>query len=326
MSLPSEREALQGNSACPNARFERPLRGVIVPLVTPLTSRDTLDVEGLSRLLKHVLEGGVHGIFLLGTTGESAALSGRLRRELLMRVCRGVEGRVPVVVAVSDTCLAESLRLAEDAALSGAAAIVVTTPYYLPLEDRELVSYVRAVATESPLPVFLYNIPELTKSWFSIEVLEELLELEKVIGFKDSSGDFEYFEQVRSLAVRRHDWSMLMGSEILVVEAIRAGAQGCVAGGANIFPGLFVRFYEAALNDDEECITTLQQVVRELGHIYQFGKYAVGSIRGIKCALSIMQLISDRMEEPFESSDSAQRETIQDQLRRIDSCLGADNA
>jgi 2-dehydro-3-deoxy-D-pentonate aldolase len=326
MSLPSEREALESHSALPDAQFERPMRGVIVPLVTPLLSRDTLDVEGLNRLLMHVLDGGVNGIFLLGTTGESAALSGRLRRELLVRVCRGVEGRVPVVVAVSDTCLVESLRLAEDAALAGAAAVVVTAPYYLPLDNQELVGYVHEVASESPLPLYLYNIPELAKSCFSTKVLTELLDVEKVVGFKDSSGDFEYFKQVRALAVRRPDWSLLMGSEILTVDAIRAGAHGCVAGGANIFPRLFVSLYEASLTNDKERTATLQQVVRELSQLYRFGKYAVGSIRGIKCALSVMGLTKDRMADPFASADSAQREAIQSQLRQIDSRLSARHA
>lgn len=296
----------------------RPLQGVIVPLVTPLLSCDELDVPGLDRLMDHVIQGGVHGIFLLGTTGESAALSGRLRRELVAHVCRQVEGRVPVLVGISDTSLVESLRLADDASQAGAAAVVVTAPYYLPLETRELANYVRTISNESPLPVYIYNMPELAKTWFSTDVLAELLDLENVAGLKDSSGDFAYFEQARVILSNRPDWSHLIGSESLMAEAICAGAHGCVAGGANIWPRLFVSLYEACLWNDEKRIAAFQRDVLDLSELYRFGEYAVGTIRGIKCALSVMSLINDMMAAPFCSANDSQRETIAEHLRRFD--------
>ena len=94
----------------------KPLRGVVPPLVTPLLDNDTLDVEGLERLVEHILGGHVHGLFLLGTTGEAPDLSYALRHELVKRVCKQVKGRVPVLVGVTDTVFPESLRLAQTAA------------------------------------------------------------------------------------------------------------------------------------------------------------------------------------------------------------------
>lgn len=289
---------------------DRPLRGVIVPLITPLVSRDELDVEGLKRLVEHVLDGGVHGIFLLGTCGESAALCSRVRRQLVTHVCRQVRGRVPVLVGISDTALVETLRLAEDVANAGAAAVVVTTPYYLPLEPAELVSYIRTVSDESPLPVFLYNMPDLARAWYSIPVLKELLDLENVIGLKDSSGDESYFEAAQLVAQRRPDWSLLMGSEGRMASAIRAGAHGSVAGGANICPKLFAEVYAAALANDETQLAELQQRIVQLSNIYQFGGYAVGTIRGIKCALKQMSITSDGMAAPFFAANETEQKAI----------------
>ncbi len=107
-----------------------PLRGIIPPMVTPLLDRDTLDVPGLERLIEHILRGGVHGLFVLGTTGEAPSLSHRLRRELVERTCRQVNDRVPVLVGITDTAFVESVQMACIAAEAGASAVVLAPPYY----------------------------------------------------------------------------------------------------------------------------------------------------------------------------------------------------
>ena len=113
-----------------------PLRGIVPPMVTPLIDRDTLDRAGLERLLEHILAGGVHGLFILGTTGEGPSLSYRLRRELIDQVCRQVAGRVPVLVGITDTAYVESLNVARHAAAAGVAAVVLAPPYYMPEGNR----------------------------------------------------------------------------------------------------------------------------------------------------------------------------------------------
>ncbi len=144
----------------------RPLRGVIVPLVTPLRDGETLDGEGLERLVDHVLAGGVHGIFVLGTTGEAVGLGRPLREELVRRVCARVAGRVPVLAGITDTVFADSVGLARAAAEAGARGVVSAPPYYFPAGQPELVEHLRHLAARLPLPLFLYNIPSLVKVAF----------------------------------------------------------------------------------------------------------------------------------------------------------------
>src|SRR5690349_11754783 len=98
-------------------------RGIIPPIVTPLRSRDALDEPGLERLIEHILAGGVHGLFVLGTTGEAPSLSYRLRREMIARTCKQVAGRVPVLAGITDTAIVEAMHLAEFAAEAGAQAL-----------------------------------------------------------------------------------------------------------------------------------------------------------------------------------------------------------
>jgi dihydrodipicolinate synthase/N-acetylneuraminate lyase len=290
-----------------------PLAGVIPPLITPLADRDRLDLPGLERLVEHVITGGVDAIFLLGTSGEFAALSARQRRDLIARVARQVAGRAPLVVGISDTSITESLALASHATVAGVAAVVVTVPYYLPPSQDELVAYVRAIATAQPLPILLYNIPALTRTRFELDTVLRLAEVDRVIGMKDSSGELANLEEIRR-RLPRSDWSLLVGVEHLFAPAVRAGLQGCVPGGANLAPRLFADLYAALKTGDAPRISELEARVKSLGRIYRIaGEGAPGIVRGLKTAAELMGLCSARMTEPFAPATSAER----DQIRTI---------
>jgi 2-dehydro-3-deoxy-D-pentonate aldolase len=309
-------EHASGNAS----RHPRPLRGVVPPLATPLRGRDQLDHIALARLVDRVVAGGVHGLFVLGTTGEAAALSTRLRRELVDLVVELVEGRIPILVGVSDTALVESLAAAEHAARAGADAIVATTPYYLPLEQPELLDYFRSLHDESPLPLYLYNMPGLTKTWISLDVIGAAMELPNVVGLKDSSGDLAYFAEVAGQLGRRPDWSLLIGPEMLMVDAIARGGHGCVGGGANVHPQLFVRLFEAVVRGDPSKADRLQEEVTQLSVLYDDGLYGASAVRGIKCALSLLGLCHEQMAAPFRPVLDEQRALIAESLRKLGLC------
>ena len=295
----------------------RPLRGIVPPLATPLTSRDQLDHAALERLVERTIVGGVHGLFILGTTGEAAALSGRMRREIVERVTRQVAGRIPVLVGVSDTSLADALTASKHATDAGADAVVATTPYYVPLEQSELFEFFRALHDESPLPLYLYNMPGLTKTWISLEVVRAAMDLPNVHGLKDSSGDLGYFRDVANELHRRPDWSLLVGPESLLVDTLALGGHGCVGGGANVWPQLFVALYDAAVRGDLAEVERLQGLLSELALIYSDGQYGACAIRGIKCALSILGICDEQMAAPFRPSPLAQRAAIVDRLAEL---------
>lgn len=297
-----------------SANRPRRFHGIVPPLVSPLTDRDTLDESGLRRLIEHVIDGGVHGIFILGTTGEAPSLSYRLRCELIGRVCELVDDRVPVLVGITDTAFIESINLAEIAADAGADAVVLATPYYFPAGQSELTRYVQHLAKESPLPLMLYNMPALTKVWFELETLHELASIDRIIGIKDSSGDLAYFERLMSLRTARPDWSIMMGPEHLLSEAIRLGGDGGVSGGANVFPRMFVECYNAAIAGDRLRVTDIARRIDDFQRIYDVGKYASRHIKATKCALSVLGICDDFMAEPFQRFNSDDRTKIRDIL------------
>jgi 4-hydroxy-tetrahydrodipicolinate synthase len=296
----------------------KPLRGIIPPLVTPLEGRDTLDTAGLERLIEHVLAGGVHGLFILGTTGEAPSLSYRLRYEVIERVCKQVKGRVPVLVGITDTSFVESVNIARKARDSGAQAVVLAPPYYFPAGQSELLEYLKHLTPELPLPVFLYNMPSYTKLFFEPETIRAAADLPGISGIKDSSGNMIYFRRLQCLLKDHPNFSLLMGREELLAEAILFGGHGSVCGGANLLPQLYVELYNAACEKDLPKMEALHQKVMQLsGAIYNVGRYESSFLKGIKCALSCMGICSDFMAEPFHRFRQVEHKVIQEYIKEL---------
>jgi dihydrodipicolinate synthase/N-acetylneuraminate lyase len=296
----------------------RPLRGIIPPMATPLASIDALDLPGLEVLVEHILAGGAHALFLLGTTGEGPALSYRVRRELIERVCAQVGTRVPVLVGITDTAYAESLHLAEFAAKSGAAAVVVAPPFYFRISQSDILRLIESLAKGSALPLYLYNQPELTKISFQPETVARAAEIPNVWGLKDSSGHMSYLKEVLSLVGKVHpEFSILVGPEHLLAEALLCGAHGGVPGGANIYPTLPVRLYQAFLDGRHDEMQELQaQMVRIGDPIWNASETEPGYLRRLKCALSVLGLCSGVPTWPYQQSTQDERRQIEEHLRQ----------
>jgi 4-hydroxy-tetrahydrodipicolinate synthase len=291
--------------------------GIIPPLVTPLTGRDTLDAAGLERLVEHVIAGGVTGIFILGTTGEGPSLGYRLRRELIERTCALVRRRVRVLVGITDTAFVESVSVAHTAADAGADAVVLAPPYYLPEAQPELQEYLACLVPELPLPLFLYNMPSLTKVQYELETLRRAMDNPRIIGLKDSSGNMTYFHHAIGLLQHRPDWSLLIGPEELLADAVFAGGHGGVSGGANVFPQLYVDLYSAARDGNIALARQLHARVMRVGDLYRIGRHSSAIIKGIKCALSLQGICDDCMAEPFHRFREPERSRIQQLLHAI---------
>ncbi len=287
-------------------------------MITPLKGRDALDTEGMERLIEHILAGGVSGLFILGTTGEAPSLSYRLRREVVERACRQVDGRVPVLVGITDTSFVECVRLARFAADSGAAGLVAATPYYFPAGQPELIEHLEHLLTELPRPLLLYNMPSMTKVSFARETVRWAVQQPGIVGLKDSSGDMLYFQDILEIAEARPDWAALVGPEELTAETVLLGGHGGVNGGANFKPRLYVDLYEAAASRDVERMLELNREVQSITRaIYRVGKHASAVIKGIKCVLSLKGICDDYMAEPFHRFRATERELVEQRARAL---------
>ena len=275
------------------------LRGIVPPLVTPLRDDGTLDEAGLANVVDRAIGGGVHGLFVLGTTAEWASLDDVVRRRVVDVVAEAAAGRVPLYVHVTDTRLNASVALAHHARAAGASAVVAAAPYYLPLQQAELARYVELMLDRQPLPVVLYNIPQFTKTRYDPATVARLLANPRVIGIKDSSGDLQYQRDLIALARPRPDFAVLCGDERYMLEMVRAGAHGCVGGGANLLPRLLVALYRAAAAGDVAQSDQLQAELSRLAVLYDAPSVA-GGIRNLKSALAQLGVIAtDRLCDPY---------------------------
>lgn len=294
------------------------LRGIIPPMVTPLRGNDELDREGTVRLTEHLIAGGVHALFLLGTTGEAQSLTYRLRYDFVSLVCRQVAGRVPVLVGVTDTAFVESIRLAEHAARSGAAGVVAAPPYYFAPSQQELIEYYTALADALPLPLYLYNMPSHVKVFLEPATVGTLAGHPNIAGLKDSSANMTYFQTLLHHLGGDPGFSLYVGPEELTGECVLMGADGGVNGGANIFPGLYVGMYEAACTHDIARVRELQHRIMQISAtIYTVGKYGSSYLKGVKCALSLLGICDDYLSYPYRKFRAGERARIRQALEAL---------
>ncbi len=294
------------------------LRGIVPPIVTPLLDDNTLDIAGLERLIEHVVAGGVHGIFILGTTGESQSLGFSLRCEMIKESARILKNRIPLLVGISDTSIADSVALANVAAENGADAVVSAPPYYYAAAQPELIDFYNVLLEQLPLPLFLYNMPMHTKTSFAPATIRKIAENPKVIGFKDSSASGGYFQSVMHEFRDRPDFALFVGPEEMMGESVMMGAHGGVNGGANMFPKLYVELYKAAADKNVDKVRELHAKVMQVSaSIYNVGAFGSSYLKGVKAGLNVLGICSDVLATPFTKFDEADKAKIRKAIEEL---------
>ena len=287
-----------------------PLKGIIPPMITPLKSNDELDRLGVERLIEHIIGGGVHGLFLLGTNGEGPSLSYRIKKEFLKLSCEIIKGRVPVLVGITDSAFSGAIEMAEYSKSVGVDSVVVAPPFYFPATESEMINYVEKMAATTPLPFVLYNMPMHTKINLTIPTIQRAKDL-GCIGIKDSSGDMANLYMLIDAFKEDQNFAVFAGTELYLPDAVMGGAHGAVAGGANVFPKLFVELYEAALIRDHEKISILRnQIIWLCNTMYVVSPSAARITISFKTALSILGICSDEMALPLKKLEGEDREKI----------------
>ena len=226
------------------------LTGVVPPLISPLTDGGDVDGGATVGLVEHVLGGGCTGLFVLGGCGEGAWLTTAQRDGVVRAAVKAAAGRVPVLAGVmlpGTGPAAEAARRARD---EGADAVVVGSPYYFAVDADAHRRHVEAVIEAGGLPALLYNIPQCTHHTLAPETVRALARDARVLGIKDSAGDFLAFQ--RFLAVRREraSFRVLQGYEALLASSALQGGDGFVPGVSNVAPRLCVDLLHAARRGD----------------------------------------------------------------------------
>lgn len=284
--------------------------GIIVPIPTPMLRFDSLDVDGLSKMIERLIKAGVSGISILGHTGEEHCLDHIMKKAMISETCRIVDGRVPLLVSISDTSFNESYVLAGVAHDCGATAMVFSPPYYLTAGQAEIVDFFEELLNAIPLPIVLYNIESPANIKIEPATILRLMENERIVGLKDSSADIIYMKRVMEcIKEKRPSFKLYCGKEEVLFETLMLGGNGGFAGGANLFPELYVKIFEELKGGNYDACRRLQHIMMEINKtIFSIGHYHSSYLKGIKCALNLMGLIADDyMALPFHKFNEPER-------------------
>jgi len=284
------------------------LAGIVPPLATPLQADESLDQAALDRMVDRLLAAGVHAIFVAGSTGEFAALTDDVRKQVVEQTVQRVAGRVPVLVGVGDSGTRRCEAWARQAEAAGADAVVAILPYYYatPSTD-EVLAHFEALAGATGLPLVLYNIPSRTKSAIPVEAVARLRTQERVIGIKDSAEEMNTF--YRLLELRSERFHVLQGSEMQCLASLLLGADGAVLGISNLAPRLCVNLYQAARAGQLDLARSYQAVMADLNRIYFLPH--TSPYGSLKYALSLLGVCQPHVTRPLASPDAAARGQIE---------------
>jgi 4-hydroxy-tetrahydrodipicolinate synthase len=287
-------------------------KGIIPPVVTPFRDDGEVDTDSLARLIDHLIRGGVHGVFLLGSSAEIGAMTPDQRDQILETGIAAVKGRVPVYAGIIDMGTRAVLRHAKRAAEFGVDGLVATPPYYIHPSDDEIVAHFRAIAGAVSLPVVAYNIPTNMHTKLEPGVVARLAKEGLVVGVKDSGRSDANFRRTVMATEGVEGFACLTGSEVTVDFAMMAGGVGAVPGLGNVDPAGYVGLYDALVAGDYAEARRRQERLVRLGKIRSQAKRpevgtTAASIGGYKTALKVLGVIeSNTMAAPMTALEAAE--------------------
>ena len=225
-------------------------RGIVVPIVTPIDKKGQFDAAAYRRLIDYLADNGIHGVFPFGTTGEFYAFDQGFYREVLDVTKEAVAGRMAIYAGANDISTAGAIRIAkavED--VGGIDALSVLTPMFISQTQEELYEYYKAIASETSLPIVIYNNRPKTNVTVEPRTVAKLAEIDHIIAVKDSTGDMTNTEEYLRLT-RGMDFHVMMGRDTLIYGALCYGASGAIASCANVAPRMAVDIYEKFMAGD----------------------------------------------------------------------------
>lgn len=298
--------------------------GIVPPVVTPLTESGEIDVPSLHRLIDHLIDGGVHALFALGSSGEAVYFTNAQRAQILTEIVSYTDGRVPVYGGVIDmqaNRVIENIRNAEKA---GVDAVVATAPFYSICSQEDIENNFRALRESTELPILAYDIPVCVHYKLDPAMLVKLGTEGVLQGVKDSSGDDVSFRRLCLMNKEAgHPLTLLTGHELVVDGALLSGADGCVPGLGNVDPAGYVRLWNDYTSGDWKAMQKEQDRLAQLFDIVFSVQGKVGVSAGIgafKTALRELGIIeTNQMNPPMTRiEDEPTLTAIMEVLRRAE--------
>lgn len=264
--------------------------GVVIPMLTPVTTTGELDEPAVERLIEHIIEGGVRGIFVLGTTGEAASVPPLMKKRLVEKTVNQVMGRVQVYAGISDNSFSTTVEAAKSFSSLGTDIVVAHLPICYELNPSEQENYFKVLSENINVPLMIYNIPATTRMSIPVDVISRLSKIANIVGMKDSQGDINRLTEIIEAVEDRSKFAILNGSTPLTYRSLEIGCDGIVPSLGNIVPGICQSLYDAFLSEDEETADICQSQLNHLSLFMRTGLSLGQSLAAHKTLLSAIQI------------------------------------
>jgi 4-hydroxy-tetrahydrodipicolinate synthase len=269
-------------------------RGAGVAIVTPFKNDSSIDFAALGRVVNHVINGGINYIVVMGTTGESSTLTKDEKKAIISYVVEITDNRVPIIAGFGGNSTQEVINSIKHANLTGVDGILSVAPYYNKPNQRGLFQHFKAIATCSPVPVIMYNVPGRTCSNISSETCLELAtECENVVGIKEASGDIAQI--MRIIRSKPDNFSVISGDDMMTLPIIAAGGSGVISVLANAFPAATSELVANSLKSNFKLAREIQLRYLEMTELL----FIDGNPAGVKAMLNIMNLCQNNLRLPL---------------------------
>ncbi|MCH2304386.1 MAG: dihydrodipicolinate synthase family protein [SAR202 cluster bacterium] len=299
------------------------IRGIVVPIITPLKPDESLDKSSLRSLVRYLLNNGVHGLWVSGTTGEFANLDNKTRLETMEIVTDEVNGKVPIIANISCPSTETSIKLGQSAKNFNFSGLACTPPYYYDCSQEEILDHYRYISSELGSNIWVYNIPQNVKSTVNPISVAALAEENLIEGIKDSSGHGENIAQLNNLCESK-SLSLLrfIGSTYRITSTSSLGLHGAIPGIANLIPKICSSGWESGEKNDLKGTNESNLKISIAQKILSFsnGKSSTAaSFSGIKSALKYLGVIKhDTMSKPLKSLSAKEQNLIPALLKTLD--------
>lgn len=229
------------------------IKGLYTALVTPFNANDSIDKEGLSALVRYQIRGGVDGITVLGTTGESPTLEANERDIVIQTTIDEAQGTIPIMVGCGTNATKTTLAQAMRAESFGASSLLIVVPYYNRPTQEGIYQHFKAVSAEVSIPICVYNIPSRTGQNLETQTLERLAELPNIVSVKEASGNISQMTDViERVAMKKQGFSVLSGDDSLILPLIALGGHGIISVVSNLLPSFTKKLLVACSTNIEE--------------------------------------------------------------------------
>lgn len=287
-------------------------KGTGVALVTPFNANGDIDFKSLGNVIDHVIAGGVEYVVTLGTTGETPVLSKEEKKSVVRFTVEKVNKRVPVVIGIGGNNTQEVISLFSYYDFSGIDAVLSVSPYYNKPSQRGIIAHFKAIASESPLPIIIYNVPGRTSSNLIAETTLQLAEeVKNIFAIKEASGNLEQIMKI--IKYKPKDFLVISGDDLLTLPVIASGGHGVISVIANAFPKEFSEMTRHALAGNYSKARELHYELDEFIRLI----FADGSPGGIKCLMEKMRLCSSHVRLPLAGVNSQVSNLLGKELNRF---------